>query len=59
MALPLCPSAQLLASTLIESEPAFLMDGEGNVLYENPAGKKLIFQTTEQQVSYLHVLYDL
>jgi PAS domain S-box-containing protein len=48
MSTTLCPSAQLIASTLKESpEAAFLLNTEGLVLYENPAGKRLIFETTE------------
>lgn len=45
---PLCASSQLVASTLSESpQAAFLLNEEGIVLYENPAGKKLVFETTK------------
>jgi len=45
----LCPAAQLVASQLKESpEAALLMDAEGNVLYENPPAKMLLFETTDQ-----------
>jgi PAS domain S-box-containing protein len=50
MSIPLCASAQLIASTLSESsEACFLLNAEGTVLYENPAAKRLIFETTENQ----------
>ncbi|CAB9526573.1 Sensor protein FixL [Seminavis robusta] len=49
----LSPSARLIASTLSESsEACFLLDAEGLVLYENPAAKRLIFETTNSQFDH-------